>query len=332
MSNTDRLKNQMTNLPANRGGEIAVVQDRITAIVESQANEYINLWGGQEKANRFMQSLISALMQNPDLAKCTPASIKKAGIDCAVSGLTPGSVRGEAWLIKYGNTCQLQVGYVGYRNMFFRSPLAKFVRAWAVYENDYFDDKGNYHAYPEFRKSKGNRGSLVGFFCVAELSTGGIYYDYMSIQEINDWKKRYSKGWQRKDSAWQTNPEGMGKKTVLVRTLKDCPMEDIQMTITQEEKHYAEPHDTEELLGGSVKPDPNEIIIPEEDIHDVIAANYRTLIDMDGNTWTMAEIRKHNAQILGMENAKNCDDMKLLNKLKMDLENRIDQIDAEIGG
>lgn len=333
MNNTEALKGKITTLPvSSQGGAVAVTQNRFTAIVETQSNEYINLWGGKEKATRFMQSFVSALMQNPDLANCTPESIRKAGIDCAISGLTPGNVRGEAYLIKYGAQCQLQIGYTGYRKMFYRSPLAKVVKSFLVYENDYFNDHGNYHDYPEFVRVMENRGKLIAVFCVAELSTGGILYEKMSVQEVIAWRNQYSPGWNRRGSAWQSNFEGMAKKTVLVKVLKDCPMEDIQMAITQEEKQNIQPFERADLLGEADKPDQNEIVIEDsvDSLKSAIISDYRELFALLPDEWNAEEAKQHNEKMLGVTNLNNCDDINKLKALSADLGNRIAKFNSEM--
>ena len=332
MSNTNELKNQLSNPKQNKG--MTIIQDRVTDIVNTQESEYINLWGGREKANRFMQSFVSAIITNPSLAQCEPSSIKKAGIDCAIAGLIPGNVLGEAWFIKYGNKCMFQIGYPGYRKMFYRSPLARGVRTWARYKEDYFEDNGNYHDYPEFVPAKGERGSLIGVFSVAELSTGYKVYSYMSLEEVKAWMVMYSKGYNRADSAWKTNFPSMAMKTVLLRVLNDCPMEDIQQQITREMSNPAPELAEGELMGEGKVKDPNEIeVFDDIDIvRSSIGSCYNELISLVPDEWDdeYASIRKHNEKFLGVTNTKTCDDLDKLKALLTDLESRISKIEQEV--
>ena len=332
MSNTNELIEQLSNPKQNKG--MTIIQDRVTDLVNTQEGEYVNLWGGREKAQRFMQSFVSALITKPALAQCNPSSIKKAGIDCAIAGLIPGNVLGEAWFIKYGNKCMFQIGYPGYRKMFYRSPLARGVRTWARYANDFLDDHGNYHDYPEFVPAKGDRGSLTGVFCVAELSTGYRIYSYMTIKQVTAWMVRYSPGCYKPDSAWQTSFEAMAKKTVLLRVLSDCPMEDIQQQITREMSTPAPELDEGELMGEGKVKDPNEIgVMDDIDIvRSSINSSYTELISLVPDEWDdkFVSIRKHNEKFLGVTNAKTCDDVDKLKALLTDLEARIAKIEQEV--
>jgi len=329
-NNTNALKNQLSNPNAGSGREVSVIQDRVTSIVNTQESEYINLWGGRDKANRFMQSFVSAILTNPALAQCEPSSIKKAGIDCAIAGLIPGNVLGEAWFIKYGNKCMFQIGYPGYRKMFYRSPLARGVRTWARYAEDYFEDNGNYHDYPEFVPAKGDRGSLIGIFCVAELSTGYRIYSYMTTGEVKAWMVKYSPGYNRKDSAWQTSFEAMAKKTVLLRVLGDCPMEDIQQQITREMSNPVLEEESGELMGEGKVKDPNEIIIDDIDIvRSSIKSYYEELNTLLPDDWTLDYIRDHNTQFLAVNDTKQCNDIDKLKELLADLEGQITKIEKE---
>ena len=328
MNNIQEIKHGLSN-PQSQSSALVARENRVSEIVKAQESEYINLWGGREKANRFMQTFVSALITNPKLAECKPASIKKAGIDCAIAGLTPGNVLGEAWFIPYGGECNFQIGYPGYRKMFYRSPLAKGVKTWCVHQNDFFDDHGNYHDYPEFVPNKEDRGALIGFFAVAELSTGYKIYHYMTVKEVKEWMVKYAKGYNRKDSAWQTNFSAMGKKTVLLRVLDDCPMEDIQQQITREMSTPNQEVVETELMGDGEVRDPNEIMDDIEVIKGSIRNCYYELRSLIPADWTDEEIITYNEKFLGVMDSKQCQNVSKLKELLAFLQNKIESLEVK---
>jgi len=337
MKNVDDLKSQMRN--PNQGREIAVVDEReqgIQALVERNEDKFVNLLGGRKEALAFQQSLVSAICDNPELRRCTESSIVKSAISMAQLRMTPNTALGRAYLVPYGGQCTFQIGYKGLRELFYRSPLAKGVKAWLVYDNDYFDDHGEYDKKPEFAKCDGDRGSLRLIFCVAELATGYILYEKMTVREIEEHKIKYVKGWRGSKSGWKTNYEAQAKKTVLIKTLKDCPMEEVQQAITQAEESYFKEAEVGDFMGDGEVKDPNEIVIDDMDIGMVrssIRGCYAELMSLIPDDWKDPEyknIKQHNMKFLGVDDAKNCDDIDKLKWLLSDLEGRIYKFEQEV--
>ena len=325
------LKTQMKNPQAGR--EVSVVDERevgIQALVERNESKFINLLGGRREALAFQQSLVSAICDNPKLRGCTETSIVKSAITMAQLGMTPNTALGRAYLVPYGKECTFQIGYKGLRELFYRSALAKGVKAWLVFENDFFDDHDEYNKYPEFVKAEGNRGNLKRVFCVAELATGYVIYEKMTVREIEEHKLKYVKSWRYKDSGWQTNYEAQARKTVLIKVLKDCPMEEVQQAITQEEAGYYKEEELSNFMGEGEVKDPNEIIIDDIDhLRNAIGSYYRELNSMLPDDWTYDYIRSNNTKFLGVDDTKLCDDMDKLKGLLTDLEAQIAKIEEE---
>ena len=332
MKNVNDLKDQMKN--PQGGHEVAVIEGEkgIQALVERNESKFINLLGGRTKALAFQQSLVSAICDNPKLRNCTENSIVKSAITMAQLGMTPNTALGRAYLVPYGNECTFQIGYKGLRELFYRSALAKGVKAWLVYENDHFDDHDEYNKYPEFVKAEGNRGNLRLVFCVAELATGYIIYEKMTVREIEEHKLKYVKSWRYKDSGWQTNYPAQARKTVLIKVLKDCPMEEVQQAITQEEETYHKEEPVGDMMGEGEVKNPNEILVLNDIdlVRTSISSCYRDLMAFLKDEWTIDYIMEHNRLFLGVQDAKKCDDIDKLKALLTDLESRIDKIEQEV--
>ena len=63
-----------------------------------------------EKVQRV---IFTELQKNPSILKCTKTSILTSVMEACQLGLVPNSVQGLAYLIPYGNRCQLITGYKG---------------------------------------------------------------------------------------------------------------------------------------------------------------------------------------------------------------------------
>ena len=79
------------------------------------------------------------LSASPKLAECSLASIFAAVYQIAALGLIPGDSRGLAYLIPYGKTCQLIVGYRGLIQLAVGSGGAVSIRAGVVAKGDEFE-------------------------------------------------------------------------------------------------------------------------------------------------------------------------------------------------
>lgn len=96
----------------------------------------------QKRAERFTRICITAFRQNPDLQKCSPASILGAMMTCAQLNLEPNTPSGLCYLIPRWNSrlrsmeCQFQVGYHGLLELMYRSGAVASFNADVVYAGE----------------------------------------------------------------------------------------------------------------------------------------------------------------------------------------------------
>lgn len=119
------------------------------------------------------------------LADCTPDSFAGALLTSAALGLEPG-VNGECYLVPYKGECTLIVGYQGYAKLFYQHPLAKNLDARAVYEADDFDYGYGTSPFLKHKPALGDRGRLVAYYAVANLSTGASAFVVLSPDEVKE--------------------------------------------------------------------------------------------------------------------------------------------------
>lgn len=178
-------------------------------------------------AERFTRMATTAVTMNPDLGKCTPASFIGAMLQAAALGLEPNTALGQAYLIPYNNyktghkEAQFQLGYRGMIELAHRSGEFKSIEAHVVYENDEFEYELGLEPKLKHKPAMKNRGSITWVYAVYKLQSGGYGFEVMSVDDINEHRKKYSKA---KTSPWDTAWEGMAKKTVIKQALKYAPL------------------------------------------------------------------------------------------------------------
>ncbi|MGI6014330.1 MAG: recombinase RecT [Oscillospiraceae bacterium] len=219
---------------ANEGIIKKTAGEKITGRKPATLQDYIKRMEGEiAKAlpavitpERFTRMVMSAVSSNPKLGECTPQSFLGAMMQAAQLGVEPNTPLGQAYLIPYKNhgtmECQFQLGYKGMIDLAYRSGDVSIIQAHAVYENDEFEYALGLEPKLVHKPAKADRGEPVFFYAMFRTKDGGYGFDVMSIDDIRNHARRYSKSYS--NGPWQTNFEEMAKKTVLKRTLKYAPL------------------------------------------------------------------------------------------------------------
>lgn len=151
------------------------------------------------------------------LRQCTKESIYLGLIACAVTGLEPGALKGEAYLVPYKNKgvmeATFQRGYKGVIKMALRSRSVKSIRSNVVYESDVFEvDEGTANSIVH-RPNFGNRGKeIIAAYAIAKLANGESVFEVMDRDDLEAVRKAGS------DSpAWRDWPDQMMRKAPIHR-------------------------------------------------------------------------------------------------------------------
>ena len=228
----------MTATQTNQQGMIAKIQGT-KAVAKKQPQtikDYINAMSGEiAKAlpqvmtpERFTRIALSAVSNTPKLGNCTPQSFLGAMMNAAQLGLEPNTPLGQAYLIPFENRkkgvteCQFQIGYKGLIDLAYRSGEVKMIDAQTVYENDEFEYELGMDPVLKHKPARTNRGNPIYFYATFKLTNGGQGFQVMSIEDVREHAKKYSKTYN--NGPWQTNFEEMAKKTVLKKLLKYAPL------------------------------------------------------------------------------------------------------------
>lgn len=177
---------------------------------------------------RFTRMVLSAISTNPQLGSCTPQSFLGAMMSAAQLGLEPNTPLGQAYILPYKNKgtleAQFQLGYKGLIDLAYRSGEVELVQAHIVYENDTFECEFGLDAKLKHVPAEKDRGNAVKVYAMFKTKSGGYGYDVMSMDDVREHAKKYSKSFGSSFSPWATNFEEMAKKTVLKRCLKYAPL------------------------------------------------------------------------------------------------------------
>jgi recombination protein RecT len=159
-----------------------------------------------------------------DVANKNPGSVKLAMLNVAATGLTLNPAYGYAYLVPRDGAIVLDVSYKGILKIATDTGAILWGRADVVRERDRFIYRGP-AAEPTFETENvfGDRGPVIGAYCVAKTREGDVMCGVMSAAELasvrqcSDLWAKYEKG------PWKDFPEEMAKKAVIKRDAKTWP-------------------------------------------------------------------------------------------------------------
>lgn len=221
----------------------------------------------KENAGTFAASLMELVTGDDKLLACEPKLLMAEAMKAASLKLPLNKQLGYAYIVPYGKTPTMIIGYKGLYQLAIRSGLYKNINADVVYEGEYQGyDKitGELHLNGEKVSDK-----PVGYFAYFELTNGFKKMMYMSIDDMATYCKKYSatmksckmsneelaelaekqaKQGPGNSVGWYGNFNDMATKTVLRRLLSKYGYLSIEMqtAMSVDEVETAEEHrDTE---------------------------------------------------------------------------------------
>lgn len=190
----------------------------------------------------FTRVILRATQTTPQLLKCEPISVINAVLNAATLGLEPNTPQGFAYLIPYGDQCQLIIGYKGLEHLAYQSGLVNSIKTDVVRDGDLFEYEeglepilrhvkrvGPIQAQRYSRAAKKqvlvNTGENVTHaYAIVRLTNGGTVTKVLDRAEI---EARRSRSQQTNGDAWGDNYEEMAKKTAfraITNSIPQAPM------------------------------------------------------------------------------------------------------------
>lgn len=223
-------------------------------------------------ADRMARIAATEVRKNKALLNTEPTSFLGSVMQAAQLGLEPGSALGQAYLVPYGNQCQLIIGYKGMIDLARRSGQVLSLNAYAVREGDDFNFqlglKPDIHHVPSLEADRIKK-PITYVYAVATLKGGGYQFEVMSRAEIEAVKAKA-----KSKNIWNSYPEEMAKKTVIRRLFKYLPVSIEALEITnadakREAGEKVEPDDVINIEAVSVEDfEDGEVISTQENAHE----------------------------------------------------------------
>lgn len=208
----------MNNLPANVQQAYNLIQEQKHHFEIACVDERISFAREADFALQHLRNntyLATVAQKNPDSLRDSVRNIAQIGIS-----LNPANK--HAYLVPRDNKVCLDIGYLGLIHLATESGAIEWVQAKHVHANDQYINNGvsaqpthNFNAF-------GNRGAVVGVYCVAKTVGGDYLTTEMTLDELNRIKQRSpsaSKGF----SPWKSDEGAMQLKTVIKRAYKQWP-------------------------------------------------------------------------------------------------------------
>lgn len=212
----------------------------VRTLIQTSVKELAKALPSHMNAERMVRIALTTLRMNPKLYDCEPMSFLGALFQSAQLGLEP-NIEGQAYIIPYRNNkkkpdgtwhsvmeASFQIGYKGYVELFFRHQSAVSLDMQEVRENDEFAYEYGTESYLKHKPALKDRGEVIGYYAVAKLANGAKVFKFMGKEECIEHGKKHTKCVDKQgnfyaDTPWQSDPDAMGKKTVLIQLMKLLP-------------------------------------------------------------------------------------------------------------
>lgn len=204
--NINTLVSQVTNKPQPTFKQLVdspVVKQRFQDVLK-------------DKAPMFLANLVQ--LANTDLKGVEPNSIFSGALISASLDLPLNKSLGFAYLIKYGQQAQFQLGYKGLVQLAQRSGQYKRLNVIEVYKGELVSyNRLTEEIEIDFKKKESEE--VIGYVAYFKLINGFEKTVYWSKEEVDNHAKKYSKTYNFKNGVWKLNYDAMAKKTVLKNML-----------------------------------------------------------------------------------------------------------------
>lgn len=275
--------------------------DQFKSELKLMEPNFIPLLPANVPVEKFKAMVIAAVGGNPELLKCTRASLWKACVHGAELGLSLNPTMGEADILsqRVGNelTAQFRPRYKGLMNLARRSGEVTSIRAVLVYANDTFEVVEGLRPDIIHKPARGERGALSHAYCVWTLKgVAEPQFEVMDRPQIMRIKARSPSG-KNGNGPWKTDEEEMWRKTVVKRATKYMPISldvftkavavdnlhesGVDFDITADGEVVAEPHEELPDYDDTEQVDEMEAEILAEDV-DVPLTDYQP-----ADTWAI---------------------------------------------
>jgi recombination protein RecT len=203
-------------------------------ITDVKTQDYLQQVLGERKSS-FTNNIVALVANNTKLQECDPMSLMYSAIKATSLELPIDANLGFAYFIPYKNNArgiteaQFQMGYKGFVQLAMRSGKYKTINVADVREGE-LKHQDLLTGELQFEiVSNREKKTVIGYVAFFELINGFRKCLYMTTDEVKAHAKQYSKTYSFKDALWNTNFDGMARKTVLKLLLSKYGILSIEM-------------------------------------------------------------------------------------------------------
>lgn len=247
----------------------------------------------KENAGTFNTSLMELITSDANLMKCDPQKLMAEAIKAASIKLPLNKQLGYAYLVPYGTTPNMIIGYRGYIQLAMRTGQYRYINADIVYEGE-LSHKDKLTGAISLDGEKTSE-TVIGYFAHFELLNGCCKTLYMTLDEMANYALTYSGTWAKKKAnekpsadtlmqraqdqaqngpepgvGWWSNFNAMARKTVLRRLLSQygyLSIEMMQALAHDEQPVYA----TAEVIRDQDNAAPKQVVNAAQVMEDALA-------------------------------------------------------------
>lgn len=169
--------------------------------------------------------LLTANSYAAGVAVKNPVSVQNALRNASAIGISLNPANKHAYLVPRSGAICLDISYMGLMHLAQSTGSIEWGQAKLVYAADNYVnqgiDKAPLHEYPAF----GQRGAIIGVYCVVKTASGDYLTEEMSIDQVHAVRAR-SESFKKNSGPWVTDYEEMVRKTVVKRANKYWPKSD----------------------------------------------------------------------------------------------------------
>jgi recombination protein RecT len=174
---------------------------------------------------RLTRMAAMAVNKTPALLRCTGESVLASLMKASQLGLDCSGTLGSAYMVPYGNKCELIIGYQGMIDLMRRSGELEDIKANLVYDADTFEiDLGNFDQpvihHPVLDAPRRADDIIVVYGIAWLKGNTRPHFDYMTRGEVDDIMGRSKASG---SGPWRTDYGEMAKKTMIRRMAKQLP-------------------------------------------------------------------------------------------------------------
>lgn len=200
--------------------DIYATRDQFAAVLSDPSISF-------EREASFAVQMLEGNSYALSIAQRNRQSVVNAVVNLAAIGLSLNPAKKQAYLVPRKTGIVLEISYMGLIELAVASGSVRWVKAEVVRQSDQFIlngyDKPPTHSFNPFG---GDRGPVVGVYCVAKTADGDYLTEVMALDEVYAIRDR-SEAWKNgQKGPWKTDENEMIRKTVVKRASKYWPKTD----------------------------------------------------------------------------------------------------------